>query len=401
MISFDEAYRLTLENIRPLPEEEVELLLGEGRIAGQDLLAKVDLPSLDVSLKDGYAILAADIHPASQANPVCLKLKGSVAAGGEWQGTVNPGEAVRILSGAPIPGGADAVVAEEFTRSLPGAIQVMEYIEPGRNILRRGTDIKSGQQVVSARQRLHPTVIGYLAAAGYQAIPVIRQPQVAILATGDEVLAPDQPPVEGKLYASNIYTLAAWCRHFGFSVKMYVLQDDWGEIRRVLVDCLRQYDAVLTSGGAWKGEHDLVVKILDDLGWKKIFHRVRMGPGKAVGFGLFQDKPVFCLPGGPPSNHMAFLQLGLPGLQKLAGDANPGLPQVSAVLAERVTGQLDWTQFIHGRLERENQHYIFHPLRIQSRLQEMAQTEAVARITEGREELPANSPIMVQVLNTP
>ena len=133
----------------------------------------------------------------------------------------------------------------------------------------------------------------------------------------------------------------------------------------------------------------------------KFYHRVRMGPGKAVGFGLFNNKPVFCLPGGPPSNHMAFIQLALPGLQLLAGEPHPGFSQVPAVLAERVTGQSDWTQFIHGRLEKENQQFIFHPLRMKSRLQEMAQTEAVARIPEGLEELPANSPIMVQVIIDP
>jgi len=401
MISFDEAYNLTLGNIQPLPGEDVPLLLAEGRITDQDLLARVDVPSLDVSLKDGYAILAVDISTASVATPVTLKLAGSVAAGGQWQGTLNPGEAIRILSGAPLPGGADTVVAEEFTRSMPGFVQVVEFTEAGRNILRRGTDIHAGQLVVPAGQRLNPTVIGYLAAAGFQEIPVTRQPRVAILATGDEVLAPEQPLVQGKLYASNLFTLAAWCRHFGYPVKTYVLQDDAELIRRVLADCLEQFDAVLTSGGAWKGEHDLVVKILDDLGWRKIYHRIRMGPGKAVGFGLFNNKPVFCLPGGPPSNHMAFLQLALPGLQKLAGDPQPGFTQVPAVLAERVTGQVDWTQFIHGRLEKENQHFVFHPLRMKSRLQEMAQTEAVARIPEGLDELKANSPIVVQVLITP
>ena len=400
MISFNEAYNLTFEHIQPLPGEVVPLLLAEGRITEQDLLAKVDVPSLDVSLKDGYAILAADISTASAATPVSLKLAGSVAAGGQWQGTLSRGEAIRILSGAPLPGGADTVVAEEFTRSMRGSIQVVEFTEAGRNILRRGTDIRLGQLAVRTGHRLTPTVIGFLAAAGWQEIAVTRQPRVAILATGDEVLAPGQPLVQGKLYASNLFTLAAWCRHFGFPVQTYVLQDEEELIRRVLADCLEQYDAVLTSGGAWKGEHDLVVKILDELGWRKIYHQIRMGPGKAVGFGLFNNKPVFCLPGGPPSNHMAFLQLALPGLQKLAGYPHPGFTQVPAILTERITGQLDWTQFIHGRLEKENQHLIFHPLRIKSRLQEMAQTEAVARIPEGLEELPANSPIMVQVLNS-
>lgn len=398
MISFEDAYKLTLEHIHSLPMETVTLIAAEGRIAGQDLLAKVDAPSLDVSLKDGYAILSANISTASLSSPVHLTLTGSIAAGGDWQGMVRSGEAVRILSGAPLPQGADAVIAEEFTQALPGGIDIFKDAEPGRNILRQGADVKTGQLIVSAGQKLHPTIIGLLAAAGYQEAAVIRRPRVAILATGDEVLAPGQPMVRGKLYASNLFTLAAWCLHFGFEVETFVLQDDMACIRPVLMDCLEQFDAVLTSGGAWKGEHDLVARILDSLGWQKIYHRVRMGPGKAVGFGLFQGKPVFCLPGGPPSNHMAFVQLGLPGFQKLAGELRPGLPVAPAMMAETVTGQLDWTQFIHGRLLQENNCLVFRPLKYKSRLQEMAYTEAIAKIPEGQEELFANSMAMVQVL---
>ena len=398
MISFDEAYRLTLEHIQSLHVETVELLAATGRIAGRDFLAKVDTPSLNVSLKDGYAIQAADILSASPASPVHLTLVGNIAAGGSWQGVVHTGEAVRILSGAPLPQGADAVVAEEFTQALPGAVNVMKNAEPGRNVLLRGTDIRVNQLIVPAGQRLHPTIIGLLAAAGYHEVLVVRRPRVAILATGDEVLAPGQPLVQGKLYASNLFTLAAWCLRFDFEIETFVLKDDPNSIRPVLTSCLDQYDAILTSGGAWKGEHDLVVQILDALGWQKIYHQVRMGPGKAVGFGLFQNKPVFCLPGGPPSNHMAFLQLGLPGLHKLSGEQKPGLPLVPAVMTETVTGQLDWTQFVHGCLLQENQRQLFQPLKYQSRLQEMAHTQAIAKIPEGVEALSANSTIIVQVL---
>lgn len=398
MISFNDAYNLTLEHIQSLGMETVELLTASERIAGQDFLSRVDTPSLDVSLKDGYAILAADVYNASPESPEKLNLVGSIAAGGDWQGILCSGDAVRILSGAPLPQGADAVVAEEFTHALPEAIQVMKHAEPGRNILRQGTDVQAGQLIVPSGQKLYPTTIGLLAAAGYHEVQVVRRPRIAILATGDEVLAPGQPLVQGKVYASNLFTLAAWCLHFGFEVETFMLRDDENTIRSVLITCLEQFDAVLTSGGAWKSEHDLVVHILDVLGWQKIYHRVRMGPGKAVGFGLFQNKPVFCLPGGPPSNHMAFIQLGMPGLQKLAGEPKPGLHQVPAVMAEMIYGQVDWTQFIHGRLVQENQHLIFQPLKYRSRLSEMAHTEAIAKIPEGIEEISSNSLVMVQVV---
>lgn len=399
MIPFDEAFKLTLQHIKPLDLESVDLLSAGGRIAGEHLLARVDSPSLDVSFKDGFAVQSRDVCAANPQYPVCLTLVGSIAAGGGWHGEVHSGEAVRILSGAPIPEGADSVVAEEFTQVHSGAVHVMNTAEPGRNILPRGLDVKAGSTVVPAGQKLSPTTIGLLAAAGLMEVPVFRCPKVAIIATGDEVLAPGQPLIQGKLYASNLFTLAAWCQHYGFEVETFVLKDDGDRIRQALTTCLQQFDAVLTSGGAWKGERDLVVHILDELGWQKLYHRVRIGPGKAIGFGVYKNKPVFCLPGGPPSNHMAFLQLALPGLHKLAGHSQPGLPVVPAVMSERVTGQVDWTQFKHGRLHKDNHQLLFQPLKYQSRLQEMADMEAIAMIPEGMVELSAGYRTMVQVLS--
>jgi len=407
MISFEQAYQLTLSYIRPLPLETVDLLAAVGRIAGKDLPAIVDSPSTDVSLKDGYAVRSADICDARPEHPVCLSISGSAAAGGSWQGTLQSGQAVRILSGAPVPGGADAVISEEFTRvrtdqpGLEKLVEVVNYAESGRNILPCGADVQEGKLMVSAGQRLHPAVIGLLAAAGYQEVPVIRLPRVAVLATGDEVLAPGQPFEKGKLYASNLYTLAAWCRRLGFEVETFILPDEAGSIRQTLTTCLEQFNAILTSGGAWKGEHDLVVQMLDALGWRKIYHRVRMGPGKAVGFGIFQNKPVVCLPGGPPSNNMAFLQLALPGLQKLSGDPHPGLPQRSAIMGETVSGPLGWTQFVHGRFLRLDHHLLFQPAKQKSRLQEVAETQAIVKIPEELEELKINSSVIVQMTRNP
>ena len=225
--------------------------------------------------------------------------------------------------------------------------------------------------------------MGSLAAAGYASIPVVKMPRIAILATGDEVIAPGEPLNSGRLYASNLITLAAWCLHFGFTVKTFIARDDEILIRGKLQICLDGYDAVLTSGGAWSGERDLVVRILDELGWEKIYHRVRIGPGKAVAFGSYAGKPVFCLPGGPPSNSMAFLQLALPGLRKLSGSQNTGLPVRNMRLAESVTGQVDWTQFIHGRLEETSDLPLFHPIHLPSRFQMMSTADALIKIPEG------------------
>jgi molybdopterin molybdotransferase len=244
---------------------------------------------------------------------------------------------------------------------------------------------------------LTPTRLGLLAAAGYDSLQVTRRPRIAILATGDEVVAPGQPLKLGKLYASNLVTLAAWCQRFGFQTTTQVLPDDPVRIRQGLTSSLKEYDAILTSGGAWKGDRDLVVDLLDDLGWQKIYHRVRMGPGKAVGFGLMGEKPVFCLPGGPPSNHIAFLELALPGLQRLSGWAKPGLPWVTTRMGESVKGQVDWTQFVHGQLELRDQMSVFIPTwKDTSRLSSMAASNTVVMIPEGISQLPVGTWVAAQ-----
>ncbi len=395
-ISFAEALAQTLARVSPLSSEEVDLVWASGRVAAQDLAAFVDCPSVDASLKDGYAVRSADIAAASPQHPVRLRLGGLAAAGRAWTGTVREGMAVRILTGAPIPRGAEAVISDEFTSLEGDIVTVVNDAEPGRNILRRGSDVAVGQRIVAAGELLRPTQVGLLAAAGHSRLSVFRRPRVAIVATGDEVVAPGNPLAEGKLYASNLVTLASWCARYGMAVTTAVVRDSEDLIRAQLLACLQDHDAILTSGGAWTGERDLVVHLLDELGWEKIYHQVRIGPGKAVGFGLWQGKPVFCLPGGPPSNHMAFLQLALPGLHRLEGRAQPGLPVQVARLAQPIQGQRSWTQFVHGRLERDSAGLVFHPLRMKSRLQEMAQMEALVQIPEGTEWLEAGTSVPVQ-----
>ncbi len=361
MISYREAYRLTLEHISALSAETIPISAALGRVTAGKLAARVDSPSADVSLKDGFAVLSQDIVQAAPHNPIPLQIVGSAAAGNPWDGAVSSREAVRILSGAILPAGADAVLAEEFAQVIGAQVNAINDAAPGRNILRRGADVRAGHVLVPAGVALQPAMLGLLAAAGQDRIAVVRRPVVAILATGDEVIAPGRPLDPGKLYASNLVMLSAWCQSFGFETFTQVLPDDALRIRRGLESSLQDHDAVLTSGGAWKGDRDLVVQLLDELGWQKLFHRVRIGPGKAVGVGMMGAKPVFCLPGGPPSNHIAFLELALPGLQRLAGWAKPGLSLLPAVMAEHVNGQADWTQFVHGRLEVLDKTLMFYP----------------------------------------
>jgi len=338
------------------------------------------------------------IH-ASPINPIPLKLLGVAAAGNQWEGELTAGTAVRILSGAAIPPGAQAVVSEEFAHGDGEFVIVTNNSEPGRNILFKSSDVQKGQLLLPSGTLLTPTHVGLIAAAGHDQIPLRKKPIVAIIATGDEVIAPGKTLSEGKIYASNLVTTGAWCNHFGMKTSTSIVKDQEENLREALIQQVTHHDAILTSGGAWKGDRDLIVGVLDALGWQKIYHRVRIGPGKAIAFGNYQGKPVFCLPGGPPSNHMAFLQLALPGLQRLGGFLEPGLTKVTAQLTQSVSGMKGWTQFIHGDLEVKEQRTTFQPIKLKSRLQMMAQTSGIMMIPEGIETIPEGTMVLVQRLN--
>lgn len=399
-IPLKKALELTLANIKPVHTETVFIPELTGRVIAKPVKSLVNTPSSDISLKDGYAVISADVMKASTKKPVVLSLSGSLMAGSSKNIRVTRGTAVRIMSGATIPNGADAVVAVEFTETNRTKVDIFNHAENGRNILKKGSDIKKGELIIDAGRRLSPPSVGLIAAAGHQKTIVFKKPSVSIIATGDEILAIGQPIVKGKVFASNLVTISSWCSYYGMKSETSVVKDSESEIKKAIKGMIKKSDCLITSGGAWKGDRDLVVKILDELGWKKIFHRVKMGPGKAIGFGLLNSKPVFCLPGGPPSNQMAFLQLALPGLLRLAGHNTPGLPSAEAILTETVRGQKDWTQFIHGRLVKDKDMLSFIPLKMTSRLQFMAMADAIACIAEGVEQIETGSRISVQLISS-
>lgn len=397
-LGLKEALHLMLERIKPLPVENVSLVDSVDRVAASDLNSLVDSPTMDSSRKDGYAVLAHEVADATLENPVRLRLLGSMAAGGEEDIQVEPGTTVRVLTGARIPSGADAVVAEEYAKKRTHEVLIEAFAEP-KNILQRGSDVALGKCILRAGQQISPVMAGLLAAAGLGSVPVFRNPAVGIIGTGDEIVEPGNPLTEGKLYASNIMTLAGWCSRYKMKSRTTIVKDDYAALFNTLKMLAGEMDALITSGGAWTGDHDMMAQVLEELGWEKVFHRIRIGPGKAVGFGMLDSKPVFVLAGGPPSNLMGFLQIALPGLLALSGHTNAGLPRMNARLASELDeGERDWTDFFFGTMEFGNGLPNFYPMKKRSRLTSIAEATAIASIPEGHDFLPEGSVVNVQLL---
>ncbi len=397
-IGLKEALSLTFDAIGTLPPVPMPVHEAGGFVAAKDIKAVVDCPSATSSLRDGYAVVSTDIACASPEKGIGLRVSGSLAAGDPAQLAVRSGETVNVLTGAVIPEGADAVVAVEFTERQGENVICYRDAPPGCNLLFQGSDVAAGDLIVSRGQTLTPALTGLLAAGGLDLVEAYPSPRVAVVATGDEVIAPGNPLRPGQLYASNIVTLYAWLRHFGMQGETAVVQDRPHELQRTFQELLGRNDALLTSGGAWKSERDLTTRILDEMGWEMFFHRVRIGPGKAVALGVLNGKPIFCLPGGPPSNEMAFLQIALPGLLQMAGKPATPFKSKKCRLAEELSGDITWTQFYQASLEKRRGEWWAIPHRMKSRIQSQARARALIRISEGIHSLARGDVIEVQEL---
>jgi molybdopterin molybdotransferase len=398
---YQEAIDLISANIKTVGMEDIPLTTAAGRILAQDIVAKESYPTADVSLKDGYAIVSRDIEKAAPEKPVRLKVTGAVFAGPQLTGKVTRGTAVKICSGGRIPEGAEAVISIEFTvECSTDEILVKADAGVGRNILKAGAEVRAGEHIVKRGEKLTPGFLGLAAAAGISTVKVYRRPTAAVIGVGDEVVAPGGQLYDGQLYASNMVTMESRLRALGIECIDLVAQDNEKALEQGFRKCCQTADVILTSGGAWGSEKDLVVAVLNKLGWKELFHHVRMGPGKGIAFGVWDGKPVFCLPGGPPSNEMAFIQLALLGILRMAGDRRHPLPSVNAVLLEDVKGRHPaWTEFKDALLSRDSAgNYTVKLYRSASRLRAVATANGLICKPEGRLDLAKGETVKVFVL---
>jgi molybdopterin molybdotransferase len=328
----DEAKRIVLEQAATLGTEQVALRDGIGRVLAHDLLADTALPPFDNSAMDGYAIRSADVVGATAARPVTLRLVGEVAAGQVFDQPVRRGEAVQIMTGAPLPQGADGVVMLEAARLRGGLVEVFNDVPPGMHVRRAGEDIRAGQLALSAGTRIRLAHLGLLAGLGCARVGVYRLPRVAVLATGSELVEVDEPLAPGKIRNANSLMLGAFLRRLGIEpLDLGVVVDERALIRQQLEEAA-QSDVLLISGGVSVGEHDLVKRVLRDLGMETLFWRVNMKPGKPLLFGRLRKSVVFGLPGNPISCVVCFLEFIAPFLRRMMGASGSDDGRIAAEL---------------------------------------------------------------------
>ena len=353
MISVDEALERILSYFERLEPEERPVPDALGQVLAEDVESTLDIPPLDNTAMDGYAVRAADTEGASEANPVRLRISGELAAGYIFDGEVTPGSAVRIMTGAPIPRGADAVVPfEETDESTTGSdrefgtfekstseVGILKAARLGANIRRAGEDVGRGVLVLPQGTVLRPAQIGVLASLGRATVRVIRRPLVAILSTGDELLQPGQPVEPGKIYDSNAYSVAAMVRESGGIPRTLGIATDTVDALTAKIGEGLDADMLITSAGVSRGDYDVVKEVLAKEG-DIDFWTVRMKPGKPLAFGAFpagdRRVPHIGLPGNPVSSMITFELFGRPAIFKMLGKGGWQRPTVRAVAEERI-----------------------------------------------------------------
>ena len=402
MLTVDDAQSRILRTVQRMDEEVVPLEAAYGRVLAREICSPLDVPPWDNSAMDGYAVHASDTSSAG----VRLRINETIGAGDVGTVVVASGTASAIMTGAPMPEGADAVVMVEWTDAArSGEVHITGVAAPGLNIRRRGGDVTRGEVVLRAGQTLTPGQVGLLASLGMPTVAVRRRPVVALLSTGDEVVPPGEPLGPGQIYASNSFALAGLVREAGGIPRdMGNAPDALAGLTAKLEACL-DADIVVTTGGVSVGVYDYVKEAYAALGAHMDFWKVKMKPGKPLAFGRLdrggREVPLFGLPGNPVSCMVNFLEFVRPYLRTALGDPAPFLPVVDAVAGEDFRGRPGRLRLIRVRLAVMDGRWVATSTGTQSSgaLQSMARAHGLMSLPEDAEAPRAGAAVRVQLLD--
>lgn len=423
MISFEEALKLVEENVSTLGKTEVALREMAGCYLAEDVVATMNSPQFDNSAVDGYGVKASDLSNASEASPKQLKLVSAIAAGSPKDLQISAGETVKIFTGARVPTSCEAVVMREYCREENGSVLIACGAQSGENIRRAGDEYKIGETVISAGIKANPPVVALLASLGHTGFSVFKKPRVALVVTGDELVEPGNPLKDGQIYDSNAYGLSAALNALGISdCKSFIARDTKEETKAAFEKALSESDIVISSGGVSVGDHDYVKETLEGLGFKTVFWRIAIKPGKPVYFGVLDTKNsdskgsdskagqrkfvgrkyVFGLPGNPVSVLVTFHQIVKPALRKMAGGTffrHETLRIATGSALKKRPGRLD---FVRGTLKQdENGNTTAIPTRGQEShmLSGLAKAQVMMHFAANLEKLNQGEPLEVSFIN--
>lgn len=357
MRSVDDHLAECLAAVEPLPALDVALFDAADCLLVEDVVATVSLPSFENSAMDGYAVMADDVAAATAETPITLPVVGDLPAGSGEHLRLTPGSAIRIMTGAPTPRGADGIVPVEATDAGVARVQIREPATPGVFIRRIGEDVREGDVVLKAGVRLSPRHIGLLAAIGRDRVLVRPRPRVVVISTGSELVEPGRALSFGQIHDSNSYLLVAAATEIGaVATRVGIVADDAQAFLNMLEDQLVRADLVITSGGVSAGAFDTVKEVLRELG-TVTFTKVAMQPGMPQGFGSLaalggREVPIFTLPGNPVSSAVSFELFVRPVIRKMRGEATLHRHSVQAVATRDWRSPENKRQFVRAVLER-------------------------------------------------
>ena len=402
MLEVEDALARFLVHFHALEPEVVPVLEALGRLLAEDITATMDIPPMANSAMDGYVVRCEDTEGAMQENPRRVRVAADLAAGAVLDKPIEPGTAVRIMTGAPIPVGGEAVIPFEEVETIGSDVLIHKPYPPGSNIRQAGEDVRANEKVLQQGAILRPQEIGMLTAMGHAVIKVVRRPRVAIISTGSEVIEPDAEWQPGKIRDANGYSNAAQVLQLGgIPIRMGIARDSVEEITgKIEAGLQEKVDLLITTGGVSVGDFDMVKKVLASEG-KIDFWRVRMKPGKPLAFGIIRGVPLLGLPGNPVSAMVSFEIFARPAILKMSGRTQWNKPQINAILVDGIERKDDRRHYVRVSLEEKDGIQYAHLTGDQGSgiLLSMVRADGLAIIPEDVRSLPPNSPVKVVLLD--